>query len=176
MIRNEKTVFGLNGNIGVTLRHIILLSTFVTDADIKAEHRTNYSMIILTLTFGKETKNELLWKFNNYLLKDKLYADEINAVIKKTTKKKKKTTVVEGHTALPYSQEQLPSIPKYDHQFVISDQLLLDVLLMRIRSKTISYATMKKKQKNNNNNNNVWMKREKKTLKAVFRLLKPRLL
>ena len=30
-------------------------------------------------------------------------------------------------------------------QFVISDQLFLDVLLMKIRSKTISYATMKKR-------------------------------
>ena len=35
-------------------------------------------------------------------------------------------------------------IPKCDIQFVISDQLFLDVLLMKIRSKTISYATMKK--------------------------------
>ena len=32
-----------------------------------------------------------------------------------------------------------------DIQFLISDQLFLDVLLMKIRSKTISYATMKKK-------------------------------
>ena len=31
-------------------------------------------------------------------------------------------------------------------QFVISDQLFLDVLLMKIRTKTISYATMKKRQ------------------------------
>ncbi|WP_419640335.1 hypothetical protein, partial [Thiolapillus sp.] len=46
---------------------------------------------------------------------------------------------------LPYSREQLPFIPKLDVQFIISDQLFLDVLLMKIRSKTISYATMKKR-------------------------------
>ena len=36
-------------------------------------------------------------------------------------------------------------MPKCDIQFVISDQLFLDVLLMKIRSKTISYAAMKKR-------------------------------
>ena len=70
------------------------------------------------------------------LLKDKLFANEINHVIR---------TVIEEYAALPYSREQLPFIPKCDIQFVISDQLFLDVLLMKIRSKTISYATMKKR-------------------------------
>ena len=67
-----------------------------------------------------------MWKFNSSLLKDKLYADEINTVIK---------TVVEEYAALPYSREQLPNIQKCDLQFVISDQLFIDVLLMQIKSK-----------------------------------------
>ena len=40
-----------------------LLSTFVTNADIKAGYRTDHSMITLTLTLGKESKNKLLWIF-----------------------------------------------------------------------------------------------------------------
>ena len=36
-----------------------LLSTFVTNADIKARYRTDHSMITLTLTLGKESKNKL---------------------------------------------------------------------------------------------------------------------
>ena len=108
-----------------------LLSTF----DIKAGYRTDHSMITLTLTLGKESKNKLLWKFNNSLLKDKLFAEEINDVIK---------AVAEEYAALPYIREQLSKIPKCDIQFVISDQLFLNVLLMKIRSKTISYAAMKK--------------------------------
>ena len=108
-----------------------LLSAYVTEADIKPG-----SMITLILTLGKlETRNKLSWKFNNSLLKDKLFANVINDVIR---------TVIEEYAALPYSREKLPFIPKYDIQFVISDQLFLDVLLMKIRSKTISYATMKK--------------------------------
>ena len=113
-----------------------LLSTFVTNADIKAGYRPDHSMITLTLTLGKESKNKLLWKFNNSLLKDKLFAEEINDVIK---------AVAEEYAALPYIREQLSKIPKRDIQFVISDQLFLDALLMKIRSKTISYAAMKKK-------------------------------
>ena len=113
-----------------------LLSTFVTDADIKAGYRTDHSMITLTLTLGKESKNKLLWKYNNSLLKDKLFAEEINDVIK---------AVVEEYAALPYIREQLSKIPKCDIQFVISDQLFLDVLLMKLRSKTISYAAIKKR-------------------------------
>ena len=48
---------------------------FVTNADIKAGYRTDHFMITLTLTLGKESKNKLLWKFNNSLLKDKLFAE-----------------------------------------------------------------------------------------------------
>ena len=90
------------------------LSTFATNADIKAGYRTDRSMITLTLTLGKESKNKLLWKFNNSSLKDKLFAEEINDVIK---------AVVEEHAALPYIREQRSKIPKCDVQFVISDQL-----------------------------------------------------
>ena len=53
--------------------------------------------------------------------------------------------MIEEYAALPYTREQLPFIPKCDIQFVISDQLFLDVLLMKIRSKRIPYATMKKR-------------------------------
>ena len=94
------------------------LSTFVTNADIKAGYRTHNSMITLTLTLGKESKNKLLWKFNNSLLKDKIFAEEINDVMK---------AVVEEYAALPYIREQLSKIPKCDIQFVISDQLFLHI-------------------------------------------------
>ena len=36
-----------------------LLSTFVTNADIKAGYGTDHSMITMTLTLGKESKNKL---------------------------------------------------------------------------------------------------------------------
>ena len=54
--------------------------------------------------------------------------------------------VIKEYAALPYIWEQLSNIPKCDIQFAILDQLFLDVLLMKIRSKTIYYATIKKQQ------------------------------
>ena len=53
--------------------------------------------------------------------------------------------VIQQYAALPYDRDNLSKISSKDIQFTISDQLFLDVLLMEIRSKTISYATMKKK-------------------------------
>ena len=69
-------------------------------------------------------------------MKNKLSAEKINDVIK---------AVAEQYEALPYIREQLSKIPKCDIQFVISDQLFLDVLLMKICSKTVSYAATKKR-------------------------------
>ena len=40
----------------------------------------------------EESKHKLLWKFNNSLLKDKLFAEEINHIIK---------AVAEEYAALP---------------------------------------------------------------------------
>ena len=52
--------------------------------------------------------------------------------------------MIEEYAASLYMLEQLPYIRECDLQFVSSDQLFLDILLMKIRSKTILYATMKK--------------------------------
>jgi len=53
------------------------------------------------------------------------------------------------NTPLCYNnyRKQMHHIPISDIQFTISDQLFLDVLLMKIRSKTIAYARMKRKRK-----------------------------
>jgi hypothetical protein len=53
--------------------------------------------------------------------------------------------VIEEYAVMLYKGKELHNIPKSDIQFTIADQLFLDVLLMKIRSKTIGYATMKKR-------------------------------
>ena len=49
------------------------------------------------------------------------------------------------YAALPYNKDNLHKIPPSDINLTIDDQLFLDVLLMKVRSKTISYAAHKKK-------------------------------
>ena len=53
--------------------------------------------------------------------------------------------VIQQYAALPYDRDNLSKTSSKDIQFTISDQLFLDLLLMEIRSKTITYATLKKK-------------------------------
>ena len=53
--------------------------------------------------------------------------------------------VIQQYAALTYDRDNLSKTSSKDIQFTISDQLFLDVLLMEIRSKTITYATLKKK-------------------------------
>lgn len=48
-----------------------------------------------------------------------------------------------------YNISQAENIPDNEIQFVINDQLFLEVLLMELRGQSISYASYKNKQKNN---------------------------
>ena len=113
-----------------------ILSPFVREADIKPGYRTDHSLITLTLQFGEEERRNQFWKFNTSLLSDKLYLDQINEIIKET---------IFEYAALPYNRDNLDTISLEDINFTINDQLFLDVLLMKIRSKTISYASFKKR-------------------------------
>jgi exonuclease III len=116
-----------------------LLSSEVHDADILPGYRTDHSIILLSLGKVIERKRFSLWKFNASLLKDKEYLEEINNVI---------TSVKTEYAAFLYNPNAINSISNNEIQFTISDQLFLDTLLMKIRDKTISYATAKKKKNN----------------------------
>ena len=109
----------------------------VEEAEIVYGYRSDHSMITLKLSFAKEMKRKTFWKFNSSLLKDVEYIEEINTEIKHVT---------EEYAVLVYNQKQIENISQTDIQFTISDQLFLDVLLMKIRSKTIAYASMKKRK------------------------------
>jgi hypothetical protein len=112
----------------------------VDDADILCGYRTDHSLVKLVLQFGqKETKRKSFWKFNASLLKDQLYLDEVNKLI---------DDIVEEYAASPYSREEMFNLNKSDIKFTIDDDTFLDFLLMKIRSHTISYATMKKRKEN----------------------------
>ena len=114
-----------------------ILTPMVKDVTISTGYRTDHSLITLNLQFEPEGERRQFWKFNSSLLHDKNYLEEINRVIKE---------VIEEYAVLPYSRETLPSIPISEISLTINDQLFLEVLLMKIRSKTISYSAWKKKK------------------------------
>ena len=113
------------------------MTPFVKDSDIIPGYKSDHSIITLSFQFGQEEKRQSFWKFNSSLLSDIKYLSEINTLINEITSE---------YAALPYNKENINDIPISDIHLTISDQLFLDVLLMKIRSKTISYSAYKNKE------------------------------
>jgi hypothetical protein len=70
-------------------------------------------------------------------LKDHTFVGSVKTIIEDTLKE---------YAATPYNPDSLGQISRDDIQFTISDQLLLETLLMNIRGKSISFASWKKKE------------------------------
>ena len=89
------------------------------------------------MTFTNFIPGRPLWKHNNSLLTDIDYLNTINT----------KIHIIKCQYALPvYNFENINLIPDNQLQFSIDDQLFLEVLLMEIRGKSISYSCYKKKK------------------------------
>lgn len=102
-------------------------------------YRSDHSPVGLSFKFNDFLKGKGLWKFNNSLLTDKIYID----IIKKTI------VELKIQYACPiYNFNNLNTITNNDIQFIINDQLFMDILLTEIRGKSISYSSFKKKKLN----------------------------
>lgn len=104
---------------------------------IEPSYRSDHSFPVISLKFNDFKNGKGLWKFNSSLLHDIQYLEIINKTISEIKKQ----------YALPiYNIDHLSDIPDAELQFTINDQLFLEILLMAIRGKTISYASYKKRQ------------------------------
>ena len=112
------------------------LAMNIKEAEILYGYRSDHSLIYMNLLFKQEERHKNFWKFNSSLLKDKNYVHTINETIE---------NVKEQYSATPYSRENICKIPTEQLEVTISDQLFLEVLLMEIRAKTISYSISKRK-------------------------------
>ena len=114
------------------------LMQFLKKSSIESSYRSDHSMITLELNFTNFEHGNSYWKHNNSLLSDIEYLKQIN----------EKITEVKRQYAVPiYNLDNIDNIPIDELQLTITDQLFLDVLLMEIRGKAISYASYKKKEK-----------------------------
>ena len=109
----------------------------VNKCTIEPSYRSDHSMIILNMSFTKFVLGRPLWKHINSLLSDIEYLNIINS----------KISEIKCQYALPvYNTENINLIPDNELQFTIDDQLFLEVLLLEIRGKSISYSCYKKKK------------------------------
>lgn len=113
----------------------------IKDADVLIAYRSDHSSIYLNLEFKKEDKTHNFWKFNSTLLRDKQYVEAVHTTI---------CEVKEQYAALVYNREDIEKIPNDELEFMISDQLFLDTLLMEIRKRTMEFSGKKKKKGTNN--------------------------
>lgn len=110
---------------------------YLEDTDILPGYRSDHSIITLHLSFGTSTKTNTFWKFNCSLLKDIKYVEDVKSEIENVIKE----------YSVGNENEAKDSTLNFETEFSISDKLFLDFLLMKIRTKTISYATFKKKNR-----------------------------
>ena len=116
-----------------------LLIWYFEDADILPGYRSDHSMVTLTLQLKHSNKPNTFWKFNASLLRDKEYVDEINSEILMTLNE----YLDDSNTTDKY--KTIEDILKSKVKLKVTDKVFLDFVLMKIRSKTISYATMRKR-------------------------------
>ena len=106
-------------------------------------YRSDHTLVNLQLRKGHREKSRQFWKFNNSLLKDKVYVEEIKKLINNVKKQ---------YSLLVYNHENIENINDEEVEFLINDQLFFETLLMEIRGKSISYASFKKKKETEEEN------------------------
>lgn len=107
-------------------------------------YRSDHSVIELTLDFSKtSTKKRTFWKFNNSLLYDPKFVNEAKDSILQTKKQ---------YAVLPYDREKINYIANEELQLVINPQLFLEMILLNLRSVSISYSSALKRQNNDRAN------------------------
>ena len=112
------------------------LLNIIEKTQILPGYRTDHSLINLEIKISNFESGKGFWKFNNALLKDKLYVQKVKNVILHT----------KFDYAVPvYNYQHLDQIKEMDLEFTIDDQLFLDTLLMKIRAMTIPYAAEQKR-------------------------------
>ena len=103
---------------------------------IGASYRSDHSIVEMIFRIDEFVRDRPFWKFNNSLLRDKKYVENIKETISKVKRQ---------YALFVYNEENLDKVPNDQIQFQISDQLFFETLLLEIRGATINYASFKKK-------------------------------
>lgn len=106
----------------------------ITEVKIKPGYRSDHSTVEIKLELNEQKKGPGTWKFNNSLLRDEFFVEEMRQCMKKTLD--------------DYTEKRDLAKAIEERNYTINSQLLFEVLKMNIRGKTIAYSTYVKKQTN----------------------------
>ena len=115
------------------------LSNFCFEEIIESGYRSDHSLISFRLKFQDIPKKRTLWKFNNSLLRNMEYIEEIKGVIKETKAE---------YAASPYNRSNIDEIPNLLYQSYINSQLFFELLLLKMRSRTIYFLKSLRRKEN----------------------------
>ena len=115
------------------------LMTLVEKTAMKSGYRTDHSFVELNISFSDFQKGKGFWKFNNSLLKDTTYVQEVKSIISK---------LKQEYAAAPYHRAEIDNIDNEDLTLCTDDQTFFELLLLKIRGFTISYSARRKRIKN----------------------------
>ncbi len=108
------------------------LANSIDAAIIKPGYKSDHSIVEINLTLSNHQRGPGIWKFNNSLLQDNTFIEETKRCI--------------HDTILKYLSSNARNNDPQFNEYVISNQLLFEIVKMEIRGKTIAYATAKKKE------------------------------
>lgn len=114
------------------------LLNYIETTDIKPGYRSDHSIIYMLISLDFKPRGPGLWKFNNSLLQDDAYINEIKELINLTLKQ--------------YQDRNSNETNPMTREYTICDKTLFEVLKMEIRGKTIGYSAAKKKKSNQEEN------------------------
>ena len=106
-------------------------------------YRTDHSMLEVNIKKSNFIRGKGIWKFNTSLLVDQEYLKLINLSIDDEVKK---------YAAPSKNNQILSEIPVSDIRLTITDDLFLEMILLRIRGETIKYSSKQKRLKDNQEN------------------------
>lgn len=112
------------------------LTNRVPHVQFENSYRSDHSPVILEFKVNEFMNGKGFWKFNNSLLVDTTYINSIKKIIREVKRQ---------YVCPIYNIDNLDNIRNEDIQFIIDDQLFIDILLTEIRGKSISYSAFKKK-------------------------------
>ena len=113
------------------------LIDLIQNCDITAGYRSDHSILKIQLQISKFEIGKGLWKLNCNLLKNIEYIELINKTINE----------VKLRYALPvYNINYLETVSDLDIKFTIDEDILLELIMYKIRYKTVKFASKIKKE------------------------------
>jgi len=106
------------------------IGSFVVSSEIGISYRSDHSPVSITIKFSNQTRGRGTWKFNNSLLHEWNFILKVKEDIK--------------NVMLEYKTDHLVEIDNVDKEFTISNQLLWEMIKMKIRGSAISFSSFKK--------------------------------